>query len=500
MHDGSMPPTAGMQNTGGRLRRPSARFVPRRATAPRRIAANFAALSAAEVVCRLTSVAITLTLIRRLGPDGYGRVEFAFNVVVWLVLLVREGMDVLSAREIARHPRLVRPLVDGIIAIKWLIAGTLFTGLGVAATFGFRVPGDRTVLMLYGLLLLTTASGIDFVYRGLERVRLLAVSLIVRTATYAIGVGLWVTDPSQVVRVPLFLAAGEALGIGLVWLAYAREFGLPRPTLRRRRFLRVFLKRGRSVYIIQVSQAVIGSIDLLVVGLLNGWSEIGLYGAPHRMVTALLTFGLILQSVVLPTLARSWRGDAERGRRGLDALVRALAIVMVPVAVGTVVLSGPLVRTLFKPSFAPAGLLLALGVWRAPLLMLAYLYQTALIALDRETAGVRFPAIGLVAATAGAVVLERSFGLAGAAVAVPMCGLGLATAGYFRLRAEGRAPAWHHHVARPLAASAFMGVVSLFALRAGVAAAVPAGAATYVVALIILGGVRRSDWAALRRG
>ena len=60
----------------------------------RRLASNFAFLSAAELVCRATSVLVTLSLAKRLGPSGYGRIEFAFNVVFWLVLLVRDGCEV----------------------------------------------------------------------------------------------------------------------------------------------------------------------------------------------------------------------------------------------------------------------------------------------------------------------------------------------------------------------------------------------------------------------
>ena len=55
---------------------------------------------------------VTLSLAKCLGTAGYGRIEFAFNVVFWLVLLVRDGLEVIAAREIARHPRLIRPLVD----------------------------------------------------------------------------------------------------------------------------------------------------------------------------------------------------------------------------------------------------------------------------------------------------------------------------------------------------------------------------------------------------
>ena len=62
--------------------------------------------------------------------DGYGRIEFAFSVVFWLVLLLRDSSDVIVARELSRHPRLIRPLVDQVLAYKTLFALVLVLGAG----------------------------------------------------------------------------------------------------------------------------------------------------------------------------------------------------------------------------------------------------------------------------------------------------------------------------------------------------------------------------------
>jgi O-antigen/teichoic acid export membrane protein len=473
--------------------RPTGPPGPSPAVAPRRLATNFAALSVAEVACRGTSVAVTLALAHRLGDAGFGRIEFAFNLVYWLVLLVREGFDVIAAREIARHPRLIRPLVNHVLAIRGTVALTLLAGLVAVGWTTLTGPTERWILTLYGLMLLTTALGLDYVYRGLERMGLVAVSLFTRTAVYAAGVLLWVGDASRIVWVPILLVAGEACGIALVWACYTRRFGPPRPSLRLGRFLRVFLRRGRSVYLIQVSQAVIGSVDLLVVGLLSHWEDMGHYSAPHRLVTAVLTFGLIFQQVVFPSLARSWRDRPESGRRSMDALVRVLMLGLVPLAIGTTALAGPLVAYLLPAEFERSGVLLALGIWRAPLLTLAFLYQTSLIALNREAAGVRLLLAGAVGAVPMVALLRLGFGLPGAAAASIATGLCLAAAGYWRLAREGRQPAWHHHLGRPLLAAAAMVPACLALQGRHVLLAVGAGAVVYVVTLAGLGGLRADD-------
>ncbi len=463
------------------------------AATPRRLATNFAALSCAEIACRATSVAVTLSLAHRLGKAGYGRIEFAFNVVYWLVLLVREGFDVFAVREIARHPRLVRPLVNHVLAIRGTMALTLLAGLVAVGWSTLTGPTERWILALYGLMLLTTALGLDYVYRGLERMGLVAVSLFTRTAVYAMGVWFWVGDTSRIVWVPVLLVTGEVCGIALVWTCYTRRYGFPRPDLRGGRFLRVFLRRGRSVYLIQISQAVIGTVDLLVVGLLSQSSDMGLYSAPHRMTTAVLTFGLIFQQVVFPSLTRSWRATPSEGRRSMDAVVRVLMLGLVPVAVGTATLAGPLVATLLHAEYEGAALLLALEIWRVPLLTLAFLYQTALIALNRESAGVRLLLTGAVGSVPLVALLWIGFGLPGAASASILTGLGLAVAGYVRLAREGRQPAWHHHLGRPLLAATAMVPACLALKDLHVVVAIVGGAAIYLIALAALGGLKRED-------
>ena len=391
------------------------------------------------------------------------------------------------ARELSRHPRLIRPLVDQVLAYKTLFALVLFSALALVGSLTLA-PADSRMLALYGMMLFTTAIGLDFVFRGTERMGLVAISLCVRTGIYAFGVLALVRDSSRVAWVPVWLTVGEFSGIALVWLSYLKHYRLPRPRLSPR-FLLVLVQRGRTVCLIQLSQAVINTADLLVVGFLSVSSEVGRYGAPHRMVTALLTFGLIMQQAAFPTLSRLWRQKAGAGREALDSLVEVLMTGLVPVAVGCTVLADPLVHLFLPQGYAGAGFLLALGIWRAPLLILAYLYQITLIALNRETVGVRTLVAGALAIVPLVAVLRITFGLPGAAFGVLMVGLALVLAGYGCLAREGRQPAWHHHLGRPVLASLAMVPVCLVLKHYHVLLAVLGGGADLYRRLAGAGGL-----------
>ena len=464
--------------------RPSKQWRP---TPSKRLFSNFAILGIAEVLCRGTSILVTLSLMNRLQRAGYGRIEFAFSIVFWAVLIVRDFVESIATRELARKPQLTKALVNRVITLKFSLAIPLYLGLVLMSLVTFNDPKDRWLLCYYGLLLFTTAMGLDFVYRGSEKIGLVAISLVVRTLIYSVGVWLTVVDLGRLYWVPAWLIAGEIIGIGFVWIAYAWKHGWPRPRMDAR-FVRVMLTRGRSTCLIHLSQTIVVSADLVVVGILSDWSDVGRYGAPHRMISAAMAFGFIFQQVVFPSLARSSRLGDEAGRRLMNHLVAILLTAFLPIAVGTSLLSESLVRFLFPSEYGDCGLLLAIGIWRAPLLCLAFLYQGSLIAMNRESSGVRFLVSGALVTFPLLTLFRWEFGLVGASLASLLIGTGLVAAGYLAHLKERRNPSWHHHLKVPLIASGVMIPVCLVLLPIHLLAAVGGGAAAYAMTVYLLGG------------
>ncbi len=97
-------------------------------------------------------------------------------------------------------------------------------------------------------MLFTTAIGLDFVFRGTERMGLVAISLCVRTAIYAFGVLFLVRDASRIAWVPIWLTVGEVTGIALVWLSYLKHYRLPRPRLSPRFLIRPGAARADGLF------------------------------------------------------------------------------------------------------------------------------------------------------------------------------------------------------------------------------------------------------------
>lgn len=379
----------------------------------RRLFSQFAVLSLAEIACRLISLAVVVQLARRLGRDGYGRIEFSFNIVFWLIFVIRDGVELVFCREVARRKRVKPQLINAFVSLKFLIAIGLWLLLAGFASLVFRQNSDRWLVCSYGLLLLTTSLGLDNVFRGREKPGIVAVSLVLRSILYAAGVSLLIRTTDDIRLVPLVLFASEALGIAIVWVRYSFEFGLPKPSFRHaRRFGLAVLAQGKSVLGIQFAQVILASIDVMLIGLIDSWSLVGLYGAPHRIISAALTFGLIFQQILLPHLVRS--GSSTRQNPADIRRITIFAMTVILPMTLVISLSGRLViDTLFSLEFDRAWPLLAIGVWRVPLLAINSIHIATLVASHREREGFRILARCILIAVPVVLVMHAWRGLVG---------------------------------------------------------------------------------------
>ncbi len=388
-------------------------------TRMRGLASQFAFLSMAEIVCRIVSLAVVLELIRRTGREGYGRIEFCFSLVHWLIFLIRDGVELVFYRDLSRRTHPKPHIIGSYIALKIQVAMILWALLIVMSLAVFRSAADRLLLASFGFLLIPTSIGLDNVFRSLRRAGLIAVSLVIRTCVYATGVILLVTDSDHLLYVPWLFVGGELCGIALVWYVFTREFGFPKLNARNgRRFAGPVLAQGRAILGLQLTQVAISSMDVLMIGFLDDWGKVGLYGATHRIVSAAVTFAVIFQQVLLPQLVRSWIKDRSRQKIEIRRITMAALAIIVPVTIAVSLLSHTIVRMLFTEDFQDAGPLLAIGIWRVPIMAVGSIHLTALVAMHRERLGLAIMTVCLSISLPIVILAHAYFGLEGTAAAM----------------------------------------------------------------------------------
>lgn len=125
--------------------------------------------------------------------------------------------------------------------------------------------------------------------------------------------------------------------------------------------------------------------DILILSVYRTQEEVGLYGAPYKLIDAITTFAMMFMGLVLPLMASAWaKGDRERFVQVFQKTFNLLIIVAVPMAAGTYFIAEKIMIFISGAAFAPSGKILSILVLGAAALFLGSLFAHAIVAIGRQ--------------------------------------------------------------------------------------------------------------------
>jgi O-antigen/teichoic acid export membrane protein len=363
----------------------------------------------------LVSSLVTLRLATTyLGVDGFG--EYAIVLALAPILLVFGdlGIATLLSRELVHKPELREELAATLLWIRLAASGVLLVLCLAIAPF---LPYDREVrvgfvIACLGVTLLSVGSfAVPFFQVNLR----LDIVALLDACTAALTVGLMLTVTQ--LDLGFFALVGVNVALGLVSavasLILVRRFW--RPRLRFNRALAgPLLRDGLPLGAVIVLGLLHFKVDSILLSLMRSPEEVGTYTVAYRFLEQSLVLPGVFMAAVFPLLALALRtGNAE------DVIRKAfsfLLLVAVPLAVGLVVLAGPLVALVagdgFEDSVVPLRIL-------APALVVAFVnvvFASVLIALNRQRALILVSLAGLTLNVLVNLWAIPRFGYNGAAV------------------------------------------------------------------------------------
>ena len=312
----------------------------------------------------------TILVARLLQPDRFGDFAFVMSLVTIVSVPPTIGLRQVLAREAAyatAHGDQARLSALWLWALRWSGGITVLLAC-LLALWALTTQGrsDLRLPLLAGalvLLLLPMPQLFAGVVQGLGRVATsLLPEALVRPGVLLTLIGLiWATSgqvPPAVTTLLLAVALAVALEAVVGAILFRRATGL-RPFWARDRA--TDLPRG-ALALSALSFGAIASVhlinnnlDVVMLGLLTGERETGLYRAA-TVLSELVAFGLgVVNFVILPRIAGL---HARADREGLQKLVTTSArIIAVMAALGLAVLllaGGPILSGLFGAEFAQA--------------------------------------------------------------------------------------------------------------------------------------------------
>lgn len=461
---------------------------------------NSGTLLAGTAAAKALVLVATLILGRQLGPEGFGLYSLVFAYLAFFELLPDAGLDALVVRDLARSPEDGGRRVGDALVLRTALAAVAvpIAALAFGAITG-RAGGGWLVL-LGGAAIVSSSrrpslrSLLEAPYRASLRMGL----------PTALGVG------SEAIHVALLLAwlpaGGVAGAVGaqalsalpaLLILGALSARRLPLGVRPRPERLATLLRAASPLLAGLAVNVVLARADAVMLQVMRGTRDVGLYAAPVRIVEIANLLPILLMTSVYPLFAASHPHAPVRVDRLFRGSLRVLGTAVVPVVAAQIVFAAPLVEVLFGVSYAESARVL-------PFLALAEIFVFADIVMTSRlvATGAERRNLVLVGVAAAANVLANLWlipgeGPRGAALATFLAYVVRLAAGFAfaDVRATTRLAVGSLAPAVGAGLVAFAPAVFLGSLRP---LTFSLGLAAYPVALYLLGGFRLRDLTALR--
>ncbi len=386
------------------------------------ILGNSGWLLADKAVRMAIGLCVGVWLARYLGPERFGKFNYAIAFVALFTPVANLGLDGIVVRELVRHPERKQQILGSAFALR-LIAGLLAFILVLLAILIFH-PRDAASQALVAIIaagmLFQSFDIADLWFQSQMQSRY---SVLAKNGAFLVLTlaKIWLILSRAEVTAFAWVSTLE-LALGACGLCFA--FG---STGNRWLDLRpawpaalAVLRESWPLFLSALAAALYLRIDQVMLAEMVGEREVGLYSAAVRLSELWYLVPPIVVSSVMPYLTEARARSQELYYQRLQQLLNLLVRVAYAVAIPVTLLAVPLVGLIYGDAYAAAGPVLAIHIWAVVFVFLGaaaspwiinerltklFLYQTGAGAVANVALNLylipRYGAIGAAVATLG---------------------------------------------------------------------------------------------------
>jgi len=415
-----------------------------------------------QAVGRFVSVGLTLVVFllvaRHLGVADYGQLVTATAFLQLFSLVVDLGLYIYLTKTLG-EPGVDAAVVTSNVFSLRIVSAVCIVGLAPLIVMLMPYPPAVKVsvgVMAISFIAATSTQALSGIFQHALRTARFIVSDIIGRVVLLAATVVAIQLGAGIVGISATVSLGSLVTLGLTILA-ARRLVPFRFSVDLGAWRKIFL----SVWPIALSIAlnvVYFKVDTLVLSWYHSSYDVGLYGAPFRILEALISIPAMISGLLTPLLATAYLTDRARFGRLLQRGLELLLFLGLPMVIGTQFIADDVMR-LVAPEFSDSGSALRLLMVATFSIFIGYLYSNTVVVVNKQRAIVWAYAIGAVVSVGlcFAVIPRWSYlGAAGVAITVQTF---MAAAGawvVYRTARTGFSPGL---TLRMLAAGAVMAVV-----------------------------------------
>lgn len=385
----------------------------------RKLVPNTGWMAADRLVRMAVSLVVSAWVARYLGPEAFGRYNFALAFVVLFGPLGTMGLERIAVRELVGVPGEPGAILGSAFALR--LAGGGAGALLAIGGMALLRRGDPEMLAMVAILssvmLVQAFDVIDWWNQS---------QLRSRRSVLAMSLGFFVAAAARLVlilvRAPLTafaIAWAAELALGSLGLAFSHRLreGARDHWRLSRRWLASLFRDGWPLLLTGVLGTIYLRVDQVLLGQMASAKDLGVYAAAVKLVEVWYFLPAAIAASAFPSIVEAKREGDARFYERLQRLYNLMAVLSYAIAIPASLLAPWIIRVIYGPSYAAAAPMLAVLAWSLVWTSLGLARGTFLTTMNWTWAYFMTVAVGCVVNIAlNLLLIPRWLGM-GAAVA-----------------------------------------------------------------------------------
>lgn len=273
----------------------------------KRLLSNFFSLSALQGVNMILPLLTLPYLVRVLGVENFGLVNFSLSIIMYFNILVSFGFELSATREISVHRddiKMVSEIFSTVMLIKafmFIVSFLILSGM----IFFMDIVGEHSMLYVvtFGIVLANVLFPSWF-FQGMERMTYITYINVASKSLFTVLIFIFVRDSTDYIYVPMFNSIGTILGglysLYLVFRLFSLQITMPSWIM-----IKSQLFKSYHFFLSRVANNGSRYYATTIIGLFFGNSIVGYFSMVEKLYYAFMSLGGIVSQTFYPYMSRT---------------------------------------------------------------------------------------------------------------------------------------------------------------------------------------------------
>lgn len=268
---------------------------------------NFLSLSSLQAVNMLLPFITLPYLVRVLGIENFGLINFVLSIVMYFNILISFGFELSATREISinkNNLEKVSEIFSSIMIIKFLLFSFSFLILTILVLSVEKFNNDIILFYITFLIVFGNMIFPSWLFQGMEKMKYITYINVVSKSIFTILIFVIVKDENDFIYVPLLNGLGAIIG-GMYSLYLAFNFFNIKLKIPSKNIILGYFKDSSHFFFSQISTNGSRFFATTMIGLYFGNTIVGIYTVAEKLFYAYSSLIAVITQTIYPYMSRT---------------------------------------------------------------------------------------------------------------------------------------------------------------------------------------------------